>query len=125
MLTADDLRSFVDRYVLTINARDPEAIAALFAADAVQADPASKPANVGRAAIATFFTEGIAASQGWTFRATDVHTCAPTVAFHFEIAVVVGGTTMTIAGIEIFRMDDAGLIDSAHAYWDDADVAVA
>ena len=63
----------------------------MFAEDGVQADPASNPANVGRAAIAAFFDNGIAASESWTFTAKAVHTCAPNVAIDFEIAVVTGG----------------------------------
>ena len=61
--TPDDLRAAVDRYVATVNGRDPGAIAALFTPDAVQADPASNPPNVGRDAIGRFFADGIAASD--------------------------------------------------------------
>jgi steroid delta-isomerase len=121
--TPDQLRAAVVHYVETVNGRDPEAIAGLFTEDAVQADPASQPANVGRDAITRFFTDGIAASEDWTFEATAVHTCASTVAVDFAIAVQVGGGTMRISGIEVFEADDDGRFSSAHAYWDDADVA--
>ena len=122
--TPDGLRAAVERYVATINSRDPEAIAALFTEDAVQADPASQPPNVGRAAITTFFRDGIAASVDWTFEATAVHTCASTVAIDFAIAVHIGGGTMRIGGIEVFEAADDGRFASARAYWDDADVAI-
>jgi len=121
-VTPESLRSAVDRYVETINGRDPDAIAALFTEDAVQADPASSPPNVGREAIAGFFAAGIAASDGWVFRATAVHTCGPTVAVDFEIAVTMGTGTMGVAGIEVFESADDGRFSSARAYWDDADV---
>ncbi|HEX7459402.1 MAG TPA: nuclear transport factor 2 family protein, partial [Acidimicrobiales bacterium] len=62
-LTPAGLRAAVDRYVATINERDPVAIAALFTEDAIQADPASSPPNIGREAITTFFANGIAASE--------------------------------------------------------------
>ena len=123
--TPDQLRAAVAHYVDTVNRRDPTAIAALFTGDAVQADPASQPANVGRDAINRFFTDGIGASEGWTFEATAVHTCASTVAVDFTIAVQVGGGVMRISGIEVFEADDEGRFRSAHAYWDDADVAFA
>jgi steroid delta-isomerase len=121
----DELRAAVDTYVATINGRDPQAIAALFTEDAVQADPASNPPNVGRPAIAAFFTNGIDASQGWVFEATDVHTCASTVAIDFTITVDLGGSSMVIRGIEVFESAEDGRFSSAHAYWDDADVAFA
>jgi steroid delta-isomerase len=122
--TADELRSLITTYVATLNSRDPDAIAALFAEDAVQADPASNPPNVGRDAIRAFFTASIEASEGWTFSAPAVHTCGDHVAFDFHIAVESGGSTMTMAGIEVFAVDDNGQIASVNAYWDEADVAV-
>jgi len=120
--TPDELRSAIDRYVATVNGREPVAIAALFTEDAVQADPASAPANVGREAITAFFASGIAASQGWVFRATAVHTCASMVAIDFAIDVSLGEGTMAISGIEVFQAADDGRFTSAHAYWDDDDV---
>ncbi len=125
MPTPDELRSSVSHYVTTINGRDPAAIAALFTEDAVQADPASQPPNVGRSAIEAFFTNGIAASEGWVFQAERVHTCASTVAIDFRITVSLGEGSMVISGIEVFESTEDGLFASAHAYWDDADVSFA
>ena len=125
MPTPDDLRTAVDRYVATINGRNPADIAALFTEDAVQADPASSPPNIGREAITTFFADGIAASEGWVFEATDVHTCASTVALDFTITVALGAGSMVIRGIEVFEATDDGRFASAHAYWDDSDVTFA
>jgi steroid delta-isomerase len=118
----DQLRSRVAEYVDAVNSRDADAIAAQFTEDAHHHDPVSNPPNIGRAAIASFFENGIAASQAWTFTAKAIHTCADHVAIDFEIAVVTGGATMTIAGIEIFDADDDGRFTSVRAYWDDADL---
>jgi len=123
MPTPDDLRTAVDRYVATINGRNPADIAALFTEDAIQADPASAPPNVGRDAIATFFTNGIAASDGWVFEAERVHTCGSTVAVDFRITIALGEGSMVISGIEVFESAEDGRFSSAHAYWDDADVS--
>jgi steroid delta-isomerase len=120
--TPDDLRAAVERYVTTVNGRDPVAISALFTEDAVQADPVSQPPNVGREAIAAFFAGGIAASDAWTFEAADVHTCGSSVAIDFAITVEAGGATMRIRGIEVFDAGPDGRFTSARAYWDDADV---
>ena len=123
MLTPAELRAGIDAYVDAVNSRDPRAIAARFTEDAVHADPASNPPNLGRTAITAFFENGIAASDSWTFTAVAVHTCADHVAVDFAIAVEAGGTTMTIRGIEVFATDDDGLFRSVHAYWDDADLS--
>lgn len=125
MPTPDELRRSIEQYVDTVNGRDPDAIAALFTEDAVQADPVSQPANVGREAITAFFAAGIAASEDWTFQAVDVHTCAPAVAVDFAITVHVGDGTMRITGIEVFEAADDGRFTAARAYWDDADVSFA
>jgi steroid delta-isomerase len=122
MLTTGALRDRVVTYVETINRRDPVAIAALFTEDAVHADPVSQPPNIGRAAIATFFENGIEASDGWEFTAKSVHTCSVHVAIDFEITIDIGGGTMTIDGIEVFTTDEDGLFSAVHAYWDDADL---
>jgi steroid delta-isomerase len=123
--TSDELRALIATYVSTLNRRDPQAIAALFTEDAVQADPVSSPPNVGRDAIRTFFTGSIEASDRWTFSAPTVHTCGDQVAINFQIVVESSGTTMTIGGIEVFTVNDDGLIASVNAYWDEADLAVA
>ena len=122
MLTPDELRARIAEYVDAVNRREPEGIAALFSEDGVQADPASNPPNIGRAAIASFFESGIAASDTWTFTAKAVHTCAADVAVDFEISVQAGGATMVIDGIELFTTDADGLFTSVKAYWDDADL---
>jgi steroid Delta-isomerase len=124
MLTPDEQRGCIADYVDAVNARDPQAIADLFTEDGIQADPASNPPNVGREAIATFFEDGIAASENWTYTAKAVHTCADHVAIDFAIVVETGGTAMTIDGIEVFVTDDDGLFTSVHAYWDDADLTI-
>jgi len=124
MPSPEELRSLVAAYVDAVNSRDPAAVSALFSEDAVQADPDSAPPNVGRAAIAAFFEAGIAASDDWTFTAKAVHTCAATVAIDFEIALSTAGSTMTIAGIEVFEAGDDLLFTSVHAYWDGSDVSV-
>jgi len=120
--TPDELRTTIAAYVEAVNARDPQAIADLFSADAHQADPASNPPNIGRQAIAGFFRDSIGASDSWTFTAKAVHTCAATVAIDFQIDLITGGSPMTIDGIEVFEVGDDGLITTVNAYWDESDL---
>ncbi len=125
MPTPDQLRTLIAGYVDAINGRDPEAIAAKFAEDARQADPASNPPNLGRSAIAAFFAASIGASESWTFTAKAVHTCGSTAAIDFAIDVVTGGSSMTIDGIEVFEVGEDGLFTEVTAYWDEADLTFA
>jgi len=121
---AVDLRARLVEYVDAVNSRDASAIADQFSPDAVHADPVTNPPHVGRAAITAFFQDGIAASDHWRFSAPRVHTCGALVAIDFEIAVVTGGQTVTISGIEVFCAGEDGRFVSAHAYWDENDVTV-
>jgi uncharacterized protein (TIGR02246 family) len=123
MPTPVELRQLVARYVETVNSRDVEALTALFTEDAVQADPASNPPNIGHDAIAEFWRNSIGASQAWTFQAKAVHTCADHVAIDFEIAVTTGGAVMVIDGIEVFDVAEDLRIRSVHAYWDGEDLS--
>jgi steroid delta-isomerase len=123
MPTPDQLRNRITEYVQAINSRDAHAIAAQFSEDARHHDPVSNPPNIGRAAIVAFFESGIGASDGWTFTAKAIHTCADNVAIDFEIAVETGGATMVIDGIEVFEAGEDGLFTSVSAYWDDASLS--
>lgn len=123
--TPDELRQLVSRYCEAVTSRDVGRIAALFAEDAVQRDPADTAPNVGRDAIAAFFTTAVEASQGTVFEALAVHTCGDAVAFDFRVTVTLDAGTMVITGIEVFRVSADGRIADVNAYWDDADVTFA
>jgi steroid Delta-isomerase len=121
----DELRALVDRYCTAVSSRDAGAVAALFAEDAVQRDPATAPPNVGRDAIRAFFQAAVDASEATEFEALAVHTAGEHVAIDFRVTVTLEGGTMTISGIEVFTVGPGGTIREVTAYWDDADVTFA
>jgi steroid delta-isomerase len=125
MPTPGEIQEFVQTYCRAVSGRDVAAIAALFAEDAEQRDPMAQPARLGRAAIAEFFAQAVAASNSTDFSATDVHPSGDHVAFHFTVEVALEAGTMTIDGIETFAFDPAGRIARAEAYWDDSSVRFA
>lgn len=122
--TPASLRDLVERYCAAVTAGDLDAIIAMYAADAVQRDPATGPANEGHAAIRTFYENARAAADELRFEAGGVHTSGNHVAFDFTVTVSLGGGEMVINGIEVFTLSDDHLITEVVAYWDDADVAV-
>jgi steroid delta-isomerase len=125
MPSPDALRSLVDRYCTAVTSRDVDAVAALFTEDAVQADPANTPPNVGREAIHAFFTSAVEASEATRFEALAVHTCGNQVAIDFKVTVTLESGNMVISGIEVFTVTDDDRISAVAAYWDDADVSFA
>jgi steroid Delta-isomerase len=119
--TREELRQIVDRYAAAVTAGDLEAIIALFAADAVRTDPIGTPTNVGRDAIRAAFTN-LGSGAFTLFDVVKVHTAGDSVAFNFKVTVTAAGATTTIEGIEVFTVNDDGLIQTVVAYWDDTDV---
>jgi len=125
MPTPERLRALVEDYCAAVTSREVAAIAALFTEDAVQADPANTPPNVGREAIAAFFTSAVEASQATTFEALAVHTCGNQVAIDFRVTVTLDAGSMVISGIEVFTVTEDEQISAVSAYWDDADITFA
>jgi steroid delta-isomerase len=113
----------MDAYAEAVTSGDPAAVAALFAIDAVQIDPATAPPNVGRDAIKAFFQSATDASTSTRFEVLAAHSSGDRIAIDFRVTVTIGDGSMTISGIEVFRIDDTGLIAEVTAYWDGTDVA--
>jgi len=117
------LRETIARYATVISSRDADAYAALFTADAVQVDPYPTPPNVGRDAIRGFIQRSFDACEAMTFEPVEVHPVGDRAAITFHITVsLAGGGTMHIRGVEIFTVDDDGLISAVDAYWGDEDL---
>ena len=117
------LRETIARYATVISSRDADAYAALFAADAVQVDPYPTPPNVGRDAIRAFIQRSFDACEAMTFEPVEVNPVGDRAAITFHITVTLGGgATMHIRGVEIFTVDDEGLITAVDAYWGDEDL---
>ena len=96
----------VDAYVAALDAGDPAAMAALFAEDAVHAEPMGSESRQGRAAIQEFF--GHATSMG-----LDVSAAGPvTVSGRFAavpLLVTVPGMDPFVT-TDVFEIDESGQI---------------
>lgn len=122
MPSTEELTSTLTRYAASFGARDLETLVSLFTEDAVQADPANVPANVGHAAIETFFQNAFDASIASTWEATALHVCGDQVGVDFRVEVSMDGGSMTIVGVEVFTFTDDARIAEVRAYWGDPDI---
>jgi len=120
-ITADRIVQVMERYAATVSspAKDADAYAALFTADAVQVDPYPSPPNVGRAAIRDFMQRSFDGCETMTFEVTSLHAVGDRAAITFHITINSG---MHIRGIEVFTITDDGLISAVDAYWGEGDL---
>ncbi|MEV6769337.1 nuclear transport factor 2 family protein [Nocardia sp. NPDC051030] len=101
---------------------DAEAWADAFAADGVFHDPVGEPPIVGRAAIREFIASVLPNFHpflGLTPR--EVHTVGNAVAVSWSgAAVTTTGTPVNWSGINVYDLDEDGLIREARAYFNRA-----
>jgi steroid Delta-isomerase len=124
MPTTEEMKAVVQSYAAAHTAGDVDAIAALFASDAVVADPVDKPPFEGRDAIREFFagTHQFADSLELTItgpvRAVDRFAAVP-----MRAVSSMGGSRFAVDIIDVFTFGDDGLISEMRAYWTASDIA--
>lgn len=124
MPTTDEMKAAVTAYTEAHTAGDIGAIAAIFAEDAVVADPVDKPPFVGREAIRQFFAgthefaESLELVVTGPIRAVDHFAAAP-----LRAITSMGGSKFAVDIIDVFTFDDEGLVSDMKAYWTAADIA--
>jgi steroid delta-isomerase len=125
MPTTMQLREAMARYAEAASSRDADAYAALFTPDAVQIDPYPSGIHNGRDEIRAFIKQSFDACESMTFEVEECHPVADKAGVRFHITVgLEGGATMHIRGVEIFTVNDDGLISAVEAYWGDEDVTL-
>jgi len=110
-----------------VHAKDREAWLALFAPDAVVADPVGPspldPAGEGHrglAAIAAFYDAVIAPNESVSFEIERSYLCGDEVADVGVIRTVLPGGSLEVAvrGVFTYRGDGAGRLAALRAYWE-------
>lgn len=123
-LTARDLGI---RSRAAVTAGDREGWLALFADDAVVADPIGPSpfdpegkGHQGLAAIANFYDTVIATSEGITFEITESYLCGDEVADVGVIRTTLAGGThqAVVRGVYTYRSNGAGKLAALRAYWE-------
>lgn len=116
------LRSALDGYFAAIAARDPQRIAACFAERGELEDPVGRPLLQGRDAVAAMFAAGVAALASHV--EISVLAALPggdRIAAHWAMtARSKAGHEVRTEGIDVLRIDSAGLIVRAEGYWNAA-----
>jgi steroid delta-isomerase len=123
MPTPDEMRTLVDRYMQAMNSNDREGYVALFADDGTMEDPVGSEIRRGHDAIRELWDEIHSLSPTITLMLTGpVRVAGSELAFPMEAVSDVGGTTMIVDIIDVFRVDDDGRIAAMRAFWDPAEI---
>jgi steroid delta-isomerase len=119
----EDIISTVEAYAAAQTSGDVDAVVALFAPDAVVADPVHEPAHVGREAIHTFFSgtrdmvDSMVLEVTGPIRAVDRYAAVP-----LRAVSDIGGSRVAVDIVDVFTFEDNGLIGDMKAYWDPAGI---
>lgn len=117
MPTRDDICQLTEAYLAALNARDPQAVVALFAPDASQQEPVGTTPRVGREEILAFF-EGHKDAPLTVTRFGPVTVVGNRAAFQVHVAMDTpdGGFTMTTT--DVITVNEDGLISEILAFPD-------
>ncbi len=122
-----DARELGIRSRAAVAAGDREGWLALFADDAVVADPIGPSpfdpeglGHRGREAIAAFYDNVIGSNEGITFEITESYLCGDEVA---DVGIIrtrlTGGThEAVVRGVYTYRSDGAGKLAALRAFWE-------
>jgi len=123
MPSSDQVRAAVDGYVATFDSGDRSAWLALFSPDASLTDPVPADAVIGHKAIGEFWDGMMGMADRLRLESRAVHICGEEAALIYTVtAASSAGSGVSFDGVEIFTVDDDGLIVSAVAYWDPAQI---
>jgi steroid delta-isomerase len=112
------MKAAMQAYIDTFNRGDPQAVAALYTADATLEDPVGAPLKQGREAIAAFYTHSIATGAKLSLDAPirGSHGNAAAMAFTARIGPV------SVRVIDVMTFDEAGKFTSMRAYFGPGDL---
>ena len=123
MPTVEHMRDVVARYTAAHSAGDVDAVAALFATDAVVADPVDAPEHVGRDAVRAFFAGTHEMFDSMDLQATGaVRAVGNWAAVPLKAVTTMGEMKVQVEIIDVFTFDEDGLISDMRAYWTAEDI---
>ena len=116
--TPHPARLAVDRHVGFWNAMDRDSWVALFSPDVTFEDPVGGPLKVGQQAVHNSWDRSFVPGRRWTLHPAQIvaagHECAVAMVNRGDLE----GRIVETHSIEIFRVDEAGLIVSVRSFFE-------
>ena len=117
----ETMTAAVHAYVDAFDVGSADAVAALYAEDAIVEDPVGTPVLHGRAAIHAFYAESMKTGARLTLDGP-VRIAGDYAVFPFSVRLQLDGADRRVDVIDSFRFDDAGLVVEMRAYWGPANM---
>lgn len=109
----------IHAYAAAINALDPAAFAACFAADCQLNDPVGAPPHVGQAGASAFLEAFVPLLNSVHLRAGKIYLNGRSAAFTWAMeAEGKNGRKASGDGIDVIEFDETGKITRTYGYWD-------
>ena len=115
MPTPDDNAKTVNRYLELAAQGKADDIVELYADDATVEDPVGTEVHIGRPAIRRFYDS--LPTTGAQTEVSALRALGNEVAFHWTLAIDLGGNKMAIDIISVMTFNGDGQIASMKAYW--------
>lgn len=113
----------VKAYFAAIRAMDERAWVNTFAEDAISYDPVGAPPTEGHAKLAEFFQTITAAFKEVGLTEDDVFIAGKWAAVKWSgRGISKSGNKVRFEGIDVFGVNEAGKIETLHAYWNPAEM---
>ncbi|MET3962980.1 steroid delta-isomerase [Marmoricola sp. OAE513] len=119
-ITNEQAEATVRTYLGLVATGTADEIAALYAEDATLEDPVGSDPLHGRDAIRGFYAT--IESLKITTELLTIRTAGGEAAFHFHISTDTGAGFAVMQPMEVMTFDEAGLITTMRAWWNDGDL---
>ena len=119
--TPEHMQAAVQAYIGALNAADLDAIAALYADNALVEDPVGSPPKRGLAEIRAFYAGSLQMKLEVELEG-EIRAAGNEAAFAFSVSFDVKGQRTTIRPIDLFRFDAAGRITEMRAFFGTANI---
>ncbi len=106
----------VEAYVAAFAASDADAVAALYAENAVVEDPIGSPTHHGREAIRAFYAESMKTGAKLTLEGP-IRLAGDYAVFPFSVHLHYEGADKRIDVIDTFKFDENDLVTEMRAFW--------
>jgi len=119
-LSAEEARSFAERWLPAWSGNDPELLASFYSDDARYVDPAIPGGVKGKTALLDYFRKLLAYNPEWVWTQIEGIPMEDGFLNKWHASIPVGSKTIEVVGVCLVQLDQAGKIRRNEVYFDRA-----